>query len=181
MNEIHRIAVILNDRSFEYDIYTLVIAFFQGVKTQVFDPDQEIPEDTDLVIKARIGDDRVGLQAGGTAREIAVPEPGERKVMKNIIKRNLYEMLRDLCGRDLPWGNLTGIRPVKLAMQFLLEAAGDSEKGGTAGQPENKDSTDTMVQSGSKDKAGTMDQSESKDKAGTVVWSWSKDKNGPMF
>ncbi len=156
MNEIHRIAVILNDRSFEYDIYTLVIAFFQGVKTQVFDPGQEIPADADLVIRTMISADRIGLQVDDKARDITVPAPGERKVRKNLIKRNLYEMLRDLCGRDLPWGNLTGIRPVKLAMQFLGESAGGSDKTDAADLSEGKVNTDTMVRPEGEGNTDTM-------------------------
>lgn len=125
MNEIHKIAITLNDRSFEYDIYTLVIAYFQGVRTQVFDPGQETDKDTDLVVGAKISDERIFLSVQGEDRDLKVSVPGDRKIMKNLIKRNLYEMLRDLCGRDLPWGDLTGIRPVKLAMQFLGEGDAD--------------------------------------------------------
>ena len=119
----NQIAIILNDRSFEYDIYTLVIAFFQGVRTQVFDPGQETETEGQLVIKALICPERIFLAAGAEERTVPVMEGADRSVYKNLIKRSLYEMLRKLCGRDLPWGNLTGIRPVKLAMQYL--EAGD--------------------------------------------------------
>ena len=51
MNEIGAIAVRLDNRSYEYDVYTLVIAFFQGIPTRVFDPDQEIPQDSDLLVQ----------------------------------------------------------------------------------------------------------------------------------
>ena len=115
----NQIAVILNDRSFEYDIYTLVIAFYQGVRTQVFDPGQETGPEADLVIKAMICPEQIFLAAGTEERTVPVKRGADRSVYKNLIKRNLYEMLRKMCGRDLPWGNLTGIRPVKLAMQYL--------------------------------------------------------------
>ncbi len=148
MKDIRRIAIILNDRSFEYDIYTLVIAYFQGIRTQVFDPGQEMDEQPDLIVEADIQEDRICLRLSepeisqseggcrtspdsgiaennaadyGDFRELEVPLRGSRSCMKNLIKRNLYEMLRDLCKRDLPWGDLTGIRPIKLAMQFLEE------------------------------------------------------------
>ena len=38
MTKISQIAIIMNDRSYEYDVYTLVIAFFQGIRTKVLDP-----------------------------------------------------------------------------------------------------------------------------------------------
>ncbi|MBO5573154.1 MAG: coproporphyrinogen dehydrogenase HemZ, partial [Clostridium sp.] len=48
----------------------------------------------------------------------------DRSRAKNEIKRCLYRMLRDYTGRDLPWGNLTGIRPTKIALTKLF--AGES-------------------------------------------------------
>ena len=39
-----------------------------------------------------------------------------RKENKDTIKYALYQLLIKLTGRTLPWGNLTGIRPAKLAM-----------------------------------------------------------------
>ena len=117
-----RIAILLNDRSYEYDIYTLVIAFFQGVRTQVSDPGSLSPDGADLVIEAWVLPEHLSLSIrSSSSRMIPVPPGADRSVVKNLIKRNLYEMLRELTGRDLPWGNLTGIRPVKLAMQLVEE------------------------------------------------------------
>ena len=121
MNQIRQIAIVLNDRSFEYDIYTLVIAFFPGIRTQVYDPGAEPETKPDLTVRAMILQERICLAAGEEKQEITPPSSAGRSTYKNLIKRSLYEMLRNLCGRDLPWGNLTGIRPVKLAMQFLSE------------------------------------------------------------
>ncbi|MBQ1310698.1 MAG: coproporphyrinogen dehydrogenase HemZ, partial [Blautia sp.] len=44
-----------------------------------------------------------------------------RKKNKDVLKYMLYELLRKLTGKELPWGNLTGIRPAKLAMGMLEE------------------------------------------------------------
>ena len=144
MTKISQIAIIMNDRSYEYDVYTLVIAFFQGIRTKVLDPGEDGAAQADLIVEARIDPERVFLQlcrergdaeeAGVTdesvlmppvfeTRNVALPEGADRSTVKNQVKRNLYEMLRKLCGRDLPWGSLTGIRPVKLAMQLLPEGA----------------------------------------------------------
>ena len=43
-------------------------------------------------------------------------EPGE---YKNEFKRFLYTALQEETGISLPWGNLTGIRPTKIAMTML--------------------------------------------------------------
>lgn len=47
--------------------------------------------------------------------------PGDRKETKNRIKRRLYRLLSQDTGKTLPWGALTGIRPVKIAAQKLSE------------------------------------------------------------
>ena len=39
-----------------------------------------------------------------------------RKANKDSLKYALYNVLVKLTGRTLPWGNLTGIRPAKLAI-----------------------------------------------------------------
>ena len=38
MTEEKKVRIILNDRSYEYDVYTLVIAFFQGIPVSVSEP-----------------------------------------------------------------------------------------------------------------------------------------------
>ena len=43
----------------------------------------------------------------------------KRKENKDNIKYALYQLLVKLTGRTLPWGNLTGIRPAKLAMGMI--------------------------------------------------------------
>ena len=55
-------------------------------------------------------------------------------VLKTELKHLLYRMLSEREGRTLPWGELIGIRPTKIAMQSLLdgrtvaEAAADMER-----------------------------------------------------
>ena len=63
MSQPRQISIILNDRSYEYDVYTLVIAFFQGVRTQVFDPGSELPSLTDLTVRVMIEPGRILLTA----------------------------------------------------------------------------------------------------------------------
>ena len=59
--------------------------------------------------------------------ETAVTDWNDRFETKNELKRMVYRALRELTGRELPWGALTGIRPVKLA-RWRLEA-GDTRQG----------------------------------------------------
>ena len=46
---------------------------------------------------------------------------GNRTKDKSTVKAYLYKILQKKCGRSLPWGDLTGIRPVSLAGKILEE------------------------------------------------------------
>ena len=43
----------------------------------------------------------------------------DRKIRKNKLKQVLYQLLVEETGHTLPWGNLTGIRPTKIAMGLI--------------------------------------------------------------
>ena len=55
---------------------------------------------------------------------------GKRTKDKSIVKAYLYRILEEKCGRSLPWGDLTGIRPVSLSGKLLeeLEELTDQEE-----------------------------------------------------
>ena len=46
---------------------------------------------------------------------------------KNILKKNLYELLKEGLQCELPWGTLTGIRPTKIPMKLMEEGYSDEE------------------------------------------------------
>lgn len=46
---------------------------------------------------------------------------------KNALKRFLYHRLKDITGKTLPWGILTGIRPTKLVYEMLERGLKDQE------------------------------------------------------
>ena len=54
-------------------------------------------------------------------RGLSFPLTGERAKDKSIVKARLYQMVKEKSGRSLPWGDLTGIRPVSLAGKLLRE------------------------------------------------------------
>lgn len=54
-------------------------------------------------------------------RASLIPNWEDRHDAKNRIKQLTYHALSDYTGRKLPWGDLTGIRPTKLAMHSLEE------------------------------------------------------------
>jgi len=46
---------------------------------------------------------------------------------KNTLKKNLYELLKEGLGCELPWGTLTGIRPTKIPMKLMEEGHSEEE------------------------------------------------------
>ena len=57
---------------------------------------------------------------------LEAPEP-DRRIYKNLLKKQLYSILSEYTGRTLPWGTLTGIRPTKLAYE-VLERGGQPQE-----------------------------------------------------
>lgn len=126
--------------NYEYDIHSLVKAFYpekqvkvaSGEKLQAggFSPDMRIHIgegeasfenlDAENYVLYRMNDDGACTQADDGAQ---TPE----KRFKNAFKRFLYQALSEITGKELPWGNLTGIRPTKIAMELLESGKGDEE------------------------------------------------------
>ena len=105
------IGICLNRNDFMYDIHSLVKSFFPDDEVSIYTEEDEkrCEEHRDLLF------------------EIEIPEYTDRKTAKNSLKKELYHLLSDYTGRKLPWGMLSGIRPVKIPMKLLGEGAGDRE------------------------------------------------------
>lgn len=118
------IEVITDRPGFEYDIHSLVKAFFPGEEVSVR-VREEFQEDTSLRLSVKFTDTQVQAELfeGGTSRDrrTQVIDYEDRRETKNHLKRLIYRMLSDYTGQKLPWGSLTGIRPVKIVMQLLEE------------------------------------------------------------
>lgn len=111
--------VLSGDLGFEQDIRELLQAFFPG---------ESFIHERDGASLLCVEADRtsMSLESAGGPKEGSEPRreslvfrssyelTGERRSDKSVIKRALYGMLRELTGRELPWGTLTGIRPVRL-------------------------------------------------------------------
>ncbi len=135
-----KISIIFLDREFEHDVYELIRAFYPGKEIGVFYQEQEpeegvirfcIKKEEDSYVIEYAGEGHKGVMCAsviqGQSKDalISCHGPGEmdahelRKENKDGIKAALYKALVKMTGRTLPWGNLTGIRPVKLVMDML--------------------------------------------------------------
>lgn len=110
------IEVTLNQPEFEYDIHSLIKAFYPseyvGVSAEKKEYDEPVTsrmhvEYTDAAITLRW---QQGETMPAAERTFAVDALG-RPETKNRLKQNLYALLAEATGQHLPWGTLTGIRP----------------------------------------------------------------------
>ncbi|MCX4267680.1 MAG: coproporphyrinogen dehydrogenase HemZ [Lachnospiraceae bacterium] len=119
---------------FEYDIYSLVKAFYpkEEIKTNFL----EAP--LLLEIKSQQQNDQIALviiwsellEKLEEQRVVTISEPAQkkdRKTIKNLIKQGIYQILSERTKKILPWGTLTGIRPVKIPYFMLEEGRKDEE------------------------------------------------------
>lgn len=127
------IAVQLNKKDFEYDIHSLVRAFYPGVDVPIYYDNDSTQEPYEFKIMITYSDTRIviafieptGIIA--VKRMIEVDYYAERKDTKNHLKKLLYGMLQDRTGQKLPWGTLTGIRPTKIPMALLEKGMKNTE------------------------------------------------------
>ncbi len=101
------IGILLNKDDFKYDIHSLVKSFYPDDEVSIFTKEEteKAEEKRDLLF------------------EIEVPEYTDRKAAKDDLKRQIYRMLSDLNGTELPWGTLSGIRPTKIPMKMMDDIA----------------------------------------------------------
>ena len=144
------IKVQLNIHNFEYDIHSLVKAFYPQEEVRISYEGEKVPEKKNtpeeeslqiltLVISFVLGEDadktddirfvRMDIMQAEDLKKsasLAFKENSSRAENKNELKRLIYRTLSEFTGRKLPWGDLTGIRPTKIPMAYLQ--AGESEE-----------------------------------------------------
>ena len=145
-----------NKAQFEYEIHALVKAFYPAWDLRILTPESVIKDRKILeippVMELDFQEDKVefiirnGLHKSKQRdRDLQNPDDmitasGEESVYtwpdihqvsfadyKKAFGRFLYTSLREETGISLPWGNLTGIRPTKIAMTMLDEGAGEQD------------------------------------------------------
>ena len=138
MKKDNLISVTVNTAGFEYDIHSLVKAFYPAcdVKVTVGEekenssgpglPDLNVRFEEEAVLFSLIKDGEEEM-ASFAARKVEIAPDMPRPEVKNRIKQLLYISLSEYTGKLLPWGTLTGIRPTKIPMTMLAEGKTDQE------------------------------------------------------
>ncbi len=118
------------------DIRAMLQAFFDNEKVVL------TKDDTRIFLKVEyIADSDVETQVtsggyvtytlededGYNASKTVVVDYTNKKVARNPLKAALYHMLSDYTGKELPWGSMTGVRPTKVATEWLENGKNDEE------------------------------------------------------
>ncbi|MCM1049713.1 MAG: coproporphyrinogen dehydrogenase HemZ [Clostridiales bacterium] len=126
----------LNKAQFEYDIHSLIKAFYPEEDVKLLTPESVIKDkkiwEYPVAMEIIFEEKSVSFRAEhlykcdvsfdeSTDNESADDKNADNKNSdyKNAFKRFLYNSLCEETGITLPWGNLTGIRPTKIAMSML--------------------------------------------------------------
>ena len=116
------IGVRFNEKNFEYDVYSLVKAFYPGREVHICYEEEEKSFPEEFVVEYQKDRIHVAYRKEGQSQdqeEIALIHTWDRKMTKDRLKQGVYQLLRRLTGKELPWGTLTGIRPTKLVMGMI--------------------------------------------------------------
>lgn len=112
-----------NKTQFEYDIQAILKSFYPEWEPHMLAPDSQIRDrrilEGEQVMELIFGEKEVTLAFSNNLHTVYTWHPEEEEgtpAYKNAFKRFFYRSLCRETGRTLPWGNLTGIRPTKIAM-----------------------------------------------------------------
>ncbi len=102
--------IYIKEDKFQYDIHSLYKAFYPTSEVRVI----------------------VGEKGSNPEKEKDISPSDEISFIdvdktKNELKRDIYLDLSNKTGKKLPWGDLTGIRPTRIAMNLLEEGKSDLE------------------------------------------------------
>lgn len=129
------ISLSFNRRDFEYDVYSLIRAFEPGCQIVTWYEGEQEPEQADETwdrYQVHYEPDRITF-AVRRGQEIVcehqapVEYEKDRAHTKNVLKQLVYRTLSEMTGKQLPWGDLTGIRPTKIPMKLLEEGWKNTE------------------------------------------------------
>lgn len=128
------IVVKCNKNEFAYDVHSLVKAFYPAEDVKVFEEgEKSLSSDFNLPELFMYFEDNkievvINVDGEEKCRRDAIMEGTlTRPQYKNELKHLLYGILSEFTGKELPWGNLTGIRPTKIPYAMLEEGKEQDE------------------------------------------------------
>lgn len=125
------IIAVTNKDLYRYEIHSLIKAFYPRHDVKVLLEEYntkkytQAPFLTVLYIPDKIAISEMGQDGTqGRTWEAPAPEGGDfsqkSRLCRDTLKHLLYDVLCQMTGQQLPWGELIGIRPTKIAMNRLI-------------------------------------------------------------
>ncbi|MBP5197466.1 MAG: coproporphyrinogen dehydrogenase HemZ [Lachnospiraceae bacterium] len=125
----------LSKAEYEYDVNSIFRAFYPGLLQGIVTENTGLAKRhellKDLYLTIDVDDsDALFLFEDGDRFDFKFDEEtmsfsGDHdKDFKNAFKRFMYNVFSEKTGKTLPWGNLTGIRPTKIALSLLNKGEG---------------------------------------------------------
>ncbi len=112
--------ILLEQNSNEYnnDLRAMIMAFFPGVKIVEKLDGEDMPK---FIFVARYEEQATSLAILDDFSDMETIEGDylDKATFRNKLKLASYQLLSRYSGRELPWGDLTGVRPTKIAMAEL--------------------------------------------------------------
>jgi len=148
------IIVVTNLEKYFYDIHSLfksfykeedVIVFCKGTKKEIEENLPNVNEGYDyseahmcVFIDMNFEDENIAItiyrkdfdlikDEVSCSESLSSSSADDSNSPKNALKKLIYTNLKEITGKKLPWGTLTGIRPVKIAMHRLEKGDSDSD------------------------------------------------------
>lgn len=115
------ILLIQNSELYNNDLRAMLMAFYPGVRIVTPESDKGKDEALSFSLKVEYGDDktRAALEGEVTQSKFISGDYRDKSFFRNKLKSAVYELLCNYTGKTLPWGDLTGVRPTKIAMTML--------------------------------------------------------------
>ncbi len=113
----------INTKDYENDVRVMTQAFYPDTRITTENCDNPELSIAVFVDGKKVKGSVTGADITGASFEYDVYE--DKKRTRNRLKRELYGIYSSLTGKSLPWGTLTGIRPVKIPLAMVEEGVDD--------------------------------------------------------
>lgn len=107
----------LNNKNYQYDVYHMFNLFYNFMDIKF------VEEDYDYEVN--ISRDKISIKnIEGNSRDYKIQDNIK---LKDVVKEAVFKYLREMTGKQLPWGILIGIRPTKIALDMMNKGLNEDE------------------------------------------------------
>lgn len=110
------IRIQVNNEMFAYDMYHIIKAFCPGESIE-----QSVHESSEYTVHIKLEEQTLLI------RQDELLKVSDRKLKKRYVNLKVYEWMKELTGRELSWGIMTGVRPTKPMMKLIEDGMSDEE------------------------------------------------------